>query len=100
RLGQGDLHARAGRLDVTDVHQTGEGRRPQARDGPAAGVEREVLAAPAVVPPRRHDPGVLAVEVALLRLGDGGLVPGVTLVHRVPQRVRLDEGLGLLPVLV
>ena len=41
----------------------------------------------AVEPARRHDPAVLVVEVALLRLRDRVLVPGVTPVDRVAERV-------------
>ena len=48
----------------------------------------------------RHDPAVLAVEVALLRLRDRVLVPRMVLGHRVAQRVVRDERLLVLPLLV
>ena len=44
RLGQIDLDAVAGGLDVADVHQAGQRRRPEARDRAAAGVERQMIA--------------------------------------------------------
>ena len=51
-------------------------------------------------PARRHDPGVFAVEVALLRPRRGRLVPRVPPVDRVAERVGLDEHLLVLPVVV
>ncbi len=66
----------------------------------AAGVEREVVVGPLIVPARRHDPGVVALEVAFLRLGYGRLIPQVALVDRVAQWVLPDERLAFLPVLV
>ena len=59
-----------------------------------------MVAGPLVEPARRHHPGVLAVEVALLRPRDRRLVPGMPLVDRVAERVGLDEGLALVPVVV
>ncbi len=91
-LGQPDFDAVASGLDVADVHQFGEGRCPETGDGTAAGVERQMIAGALVEPARRHDPGVLAVEIALLRFGNGGLVPGMPFVHRVSQRIMSDEG--------
>ncbi len=44
RLGQVDLDALAGRLDVADVDQAGQRRRPEPGDRAAAGVERQVVA--------------------------------------------------------
>ena len=100
RLRQVDLHAVAGGLDVADVHQARERRRPEPRERPAAGVERQVIAGPLVEPARRHDPGVLAVEVALLRPRDRRLVPRVALVDGIAERVGLDERLAAFPVVV
>ena len=54
----------------------------------------------AVVPARGHHPAVLVVQVALLRLGVGVLVPRVPAVHRVAQRVGPDEHLLVGPVVV
>ena len=74
-LRQVDLHAGAGGLDVADVDQAGQRRRPQPGQRAAAGVQGQVVLA--VVPARRHHPAVLVVQVALLRLGVGVLVPRV-----------------------
>ncbi len=89
-----------GGFDVADVHQPGQRRRPQPRQRTAAGVERQVVAGALVEPARAHNPTVVAVEVALLRLGDRGLVPGVPLVDRVAERIVRDEGLFVFPILV
>ena len=68
---------------------------------PAAGIERQVVPGALVVPARAHHPAVVpALQVPLLGLGEGGLVPRVALVHRVAQRVVGNEGLLVLPVLV
>ena len=100
-LGKIDLHAVAGRLDVADIDESGERGGPETRDGAAAGVERQVVAGALVVPARRHDPGVLVVEVALLRARRGGLVPGMALVDRIAERVGVDKGFAaFLPVVV
>ena len=97
-LRQVDLHAVPGGLDVADVDQPGQRRRPQPGERSAAGVEREVVLA--VVPARRHDPAVLVVEVALLRPRVGVLVPRVTPVDRVAERVVAHEHLLVGPVVV
>ena len=93
RLGQIHLHAVAGGLDIADVHQSGESRRPQASDRAAASIHGQMVARPLVEPARRHHPCVLAAKVALLRTWDRGLVPGMILVHRISQRIGFDEGL-------
>ena len=99
RLGQVDDDAVAGRLhEAAEVDEAGQRRRPQAGDRAAAGVEGEVVRA--VEPARRHDPAVLAVEVALLRLRDGVLVPRVVAVDRVAERVPGDEHLLAFPAVV
>ncbi len=54
----------------------------------------------AVEPPRRHDPAVLVVEVALLRLRDRVLVPRVPSVDRVAERIGGHEHLVAFPVVV
>ena len=100
RLGQVNLHAVAGGLDVADVHLAREGGRPEPCDGPATGVERQVIAGSLVEPARRHDPGVLVVEVALLRSRDRRLVPRVALIDGIAERIGLDEGLAAIPVVV
>ena len=82
RLRQVDLDAVAGGLDVSDVDQSGQRRRPETRDRPAAGIERQMIAGALVVPARRHHPGVIAVEIALLRPRSRGLVPGMIPVDR------------------
>ncbi len=98
RLGQIDLDAVAGRLHVADVDQAGQRGRPQPGQRPAAGVQRQMIGA--VEPPRRHHPAVVVVEVAFLRLGVGVLVPRVPSIHRVSQRIGLDEHLLVFPVVV
>jgi hypothetical protein len=40
-----------------------------------------VIAGPFVEPARRHDPRVIAAKVALLRFGNGCLVPGMTTIR-------------------
>ncbi len=59
-----------------------------------------MLAGLRVVPARAHHPAVVAVEVALLRHRNGGLVPRVAHVDGVAERVVGDEGLLVDPVLV
>ena len=71
---------------------------PEPGRGPAAGVEREVIGT--VEPTRRHDPAVLVGEVALLRPRVGVLVPRVTPIDRVPERVARHEHLLTFPVVV
>ena len=91
-FGQVDLDALPCRLDVADVHNARQRRRPEARDRAAAGVQRQIVFRPLVVPAGRHNPSVLLLEVALLRLGEGALVPRVALIDGVSQGVLLDEG--------
>ena len=50
--GQVDFYAVAGRLDVADINLAGKRRGPEARDRSAAGVEREIVAGPFVIPAR------------------------------------------------
>src|SRR4029078_2781896 len=95
-LRQLNLDALAGRLDVVDIDLIGERRRPQARDGAAAGVEREAIAGAFIEPARRHHPSVVALEVALLRTWNRGLIPGMPLIHRIAERIFIDELLALL----
>src|SRR6202047_5627627 len=59
-----------------------------------------MLARPLVQPARRHPPGVLAAEVAFLRTWDRSLIPGMVLVHWIPQGVSLDKRLRILPLVV
>src|SRR5215468_11386424 len=60
-----------------------------------------MLAGVSVVPARRHHPGVFAGKVALLRSWNRGLVPGVTLVDRIPQRILCHKHLAIvLPIVV
>ena len=59
-----------------------------------------MVAALLVIPAWRHDPGVFSFEVALLRAGDCGLIPGMIFVNRIAQRIGLDEGLGIFPVVI
>ena len=98
RPGQVDQHAVAGGLHVAEVDQAAERGRPEPGDRAAAGVGGEVVGA--VEPARRHDPAVLAVEVALGRPRDRVLVPRVPAVDRVAQRIAGDEHLLVFPVLV
>ena len=100
-LRQIDFHAVASCFDVADVDEARERGRPESGDWAASGIERQVISSPLVVPPRGHDPGIFALEIALLRLGRGGLVPGMPFVHRVAKRVSRDECFsGLFPVVV
>src|SRR5208337_858654 len=87
-------------LDVADVHQPGQRGDPEAGNRAAAGVEGEMVARAFVEPARRHDPGVFALEIALLRSGNGRLVPGVSLVDGIAERIGLNKRLSLLPVLI
>ena len=59
-----------------------------------------MVAGTLIEPTGRHDPGVVALEVALLRTWQCGLVPGMTLVDRIAERIAGDEGLRALPVVV
>src|ERR1700686_2890399 len=58
-------------LDVPDVHNSRECRRPKSRDRTASGIQRQMVAGPLIQPPRRHDPGIFAIKIALLRTRDG-----------------------------
>ncbi len=87
----------AGRLRVAEVDQAGLGRAPLTGERAAAGVTAHVRVGPLVVDPRRHDPGVLVGEVALLRTRQRDLVPRVVLVDRVAERVVGDERRLVLP---
>ncbi len=97
-LGQVDLHAGSGGFDVTDVHQPGQRRRPQARQGPTSGVECEMVLT--IEPAGGHHPAVLVVQVALLRSRVGVLIPRVAPVDRIAQRIGRDEHFLIRPVLV
>jgi hypothetical protein len=59
-----------------------------------------MIAGALVEPARRHDPGVLLLEIALLRTRSGGLVPGMPLVDRIAQRIVLTKVSLVLPVVV
>ena len=91
RLRQDHLDRVAGRLQVAEVDQSGLRRAPLARERAAAGIAADVRVGALVVDPRRHHPAVLVGKVALLRLGQGLLVPGVVLVDRIAQWVVSDE---------
>src|SRR5262245_29739604 len=60
-----------------------------------------MFAGPFIVPAWRHDPRVFAVEVALLRSWNGGLVPGMTAIHWIAERIILHEHFSVLtPIIV
>ena len=99
-LRQIHLHAVSRGLDVADVHQAGQSRGPETRDGSAASIQRQMIASPLVQPAWRHDPGVLAVEIALLRTRNRGLVPGMVLVHGIAQGIGFHKSFGVFPVIV
>jgi hypothetical protein len=65
-----------GALDVTKINQA---------------VERKVMAGPFVEPARRHDPRIIAAKVALLRFGNGCLVPAMIGREIFPIAVREIE---------
>ena len=69
-LRQIDLDTMSRRLDVADIDEAGQRGGPESRNRAPAGVEREIVARALVIPPRRHDPGVLVLEVAFLRFGN------------------------------
>src|SRR5262249_634698 len=75
-----DLHALSCGFYVSDVDDARQSRGPKARDRAAPRVKREVILCALVIPARRHHPGVLVLEVALLRPGEGALVPGMPLI--------------------
>src|SRR5262249_31063156 len=86
--------------DVSDVYQPGQRRGPETSDGSAAGVQSKMVAAARIEPTRRHDPGVIALEVALLRPGNRRLVPRMALIDRVAERIFRDEHFAAGPVVV
>ena len=99
-FGSDHLDRVAGRLRVAEVDLAGLRRAPLAGERAAAGVGGDVAVVALVVHPRRDDPAVLVVEVALLRLRQGHLVPGVALIDRVAERILGHEGrLGVGPVI-
>ena len=99
-FGQIDFDAVARRLDVADVDHAGQGRGPEAGQGAAPRVQGQVGTGPLVKPARRHHPGVFALKVPLLRLGRRRLVPWVPLIDWIAERVGLDEGFALLPIII
>ena len=98
RLREMDLDAVPGCLQVIGVDKSREGSRPQAGERAATGVESKVVCT--VEPAGGHDPAVVAVEVALLRLRVRVLVPRVTPVDGVAERIVGHEDLLVLPVVV
>jgi hypothetical protein len=93
-------YAVAGGLNVAKVHNACQRRRPEARNGAAARVERKMITGPLVKPTRRHHPGVFFLEIALLRLGEGTLVPRMALIHGISQWIFLHKRLRILPIVV
>ena len=53
-----------------------------------------------VVPARRHDPGVVVLEVAFLRSRNRGLIPGMLAIDRIAKRIGLHKRLRLFPIVV
>src|ERR1700752_93488 len=81
-----DLHAVARSFYVTDIDLAGKCGGPETSDWPTTGVECKVFLIARfilVVPPRRHNPRVIVVEVSLLRTRYRRLVPGMTSIDRV-----------------
>ena len=97
---QVNFDAVASGFDVADIHDSRECRGPEASDGSAAGVQSQVITCTLVQPPRRHNPGVLTREIALLRPRYRRLIPRVVLIHWIPERVGLDECFRVLPFVV
>src|ERR671925_1952889 len=54
----------------------------------------------AVIPPRRHHPAVLGVEIALLRSGKRMLIPRMPPVNRISESVLRNEYVVVLPIIV
>ena len=59
-----------------------------------------MISGPFVIPARRHHPGVIAVEVAFLRTRNRRLVPRMTLINGIAERIGLDERLFALPIVI
>ncbi len=95
---QDHLDALAGGLRVPEVHEPGLRRHPGAGERTAAGVAGDIGVVALVIDPRRGDPAVLVLPVALLRLRQGHLVPRVALVDRIPEGILGDERLLVRPV--
>src|SRR5689334_22089647 len=53
-----------------------------------------------VVPAWRHYPAIVPLEIALLRLRQGRLVPGMMLIDRIPQGVLIDKSTLVLPIFI
>src|SRR3984957_9171769 len=99
-LGQINLDALSGRLDIADVNKTCQRRRPETRDWAATGIKCQIVFRPLVIPTWGHNPGVLIFEVTFLWLGESALIPGMALIDRIAQRIFSDKGLGVLPVVI
>src|SRR5271165_5174553 len=82
-LRQIHLDAVAGGLDVADVDQPSQRGGPEAGDGAASGIHRQMIASSLIEPARRHHPGIFPAEVTLLWPRNRGLIPGMVLVHRI-----------------
>src|SRR6202042_627106 len=101
RLWQVDQHAMARRLHIGRVHLACQGGRPQPSQRATACIEREVLAAALVKPAWAHHPRVVATfQIAFLRPGNRGLVPGVAPIDRIAEWVLGNEHLLPIPILV
>ena len=87
RFGQPDFHAMASGLDVTDIDQVRQRRRPETGERPAAGVESKMISSAFIQPARRHHPGIIPGKVALLRFRNRALVPRMTDVDRIAERI-------------
>src|SRR6185437_4747414 len=99
-LGQIDNHAVSGSFDVADVYQAGKSRGPQTRNRATTGIEWQMVVGALVKPPRRHHPGVLSSEIALLWSWNRRLVPGMAFIDGIAERIVLDEHLFALPIIV
>src|SRR5436309_6217019 len=55
---------------------------------------------PLVVPARRHGPAIRTVEITLLRLRKRRLVPGMALVNWIAERILVNKGPLVLPIVV
>src|SRR6266568_2672104 len=101
RLGQANLNAVTRSLDVTSqVYNASQSCYPQTGNGPTTGIQSQIITGALVKPTWGHRPTILAIEVTLLWLGNGGLVPGMAFVNRIAEGVTVNERALVSPVII